>query len=100
PSPARCPRFPYTTLFRSLAERGIGFKSVAEAIELRNRVLAAMDAAESTDDERIRRSALTFVFVGGGYAGIEAMAGLEDMARSASDRKSTRLNSSHGSSSY
>jgi NADH dehydrogenase len=67
-----------------LAERGIGFKSVSEAIDLRNRVLWAMDAAESTDDERVRRMALTFVFVGGGYAGIEAMAELEDMARYAS----------------
>ena len=31
----------------------------------------------------VRRRALTFVFVGGGYAGIEAMAELEDMARDA-----------------
>jgi NADH dehydrogenase len=67
-----------------LPERGIGFKSIGEAIYLRNRVLAAMDAAESTDDPAVRRSALTFVFVGGGYAGIEAMAELEDMARYAS----------------
>jgi NADH dehydrogenase len=63
-----------------LAERGIGFKSVAEAIYLRNHVIARLDeAAESRDPER-RRAALTFVFVGGGYAGVEAMAELEDMA--------------------
>ncbi len=67
-----------------LVENGIGFKTVAEAIDLRNRVLAAMDAAESSDDPAIRRRVLTFVFVGGGYAGIEAMAELEDMARYAS----------------
>lgn len=66
-----------------LADIGIGFKSVAEAIYLRNHVLARMDAAASTDDPQLRQRALTFVFVGGGYAGIEALAELEDMARDA-----------------
>jgi NADH:ubiquinone reductase (H+-translocating) len=66
-----------------LREQGIGFKSVAEAIYLRNHVLERMDAASSSTDPALRRRALTFVFVGGGYAGIEAMAELEDMARDA-----------------
>jgi NADH:ubiquinone reductase (H+-translocating) len=66
-----------------LAEYGIGFKTIGEAIHLRNHVLAQLDIAESTNDEEIRRKALTFVFVGGGFAGIEALAELEDMARSA-----------------
>ncbi|MCW2938614.1 MAG: FAD-dependent pyridine nucleotide-disulfide oxidoreductase [Actinomycetia bacterium] len=66
-----------------LAEYGIGFKTIGEAIYLRNHVLAQLDIAESTNDEEIRRKALTFVFVGGGFAGIEALAELEDMARSA-----------------
>jgi len=66
-----------------LAEHGVGFKTVTEAIYLRNRVLSCLEiAAETTDPDR-RRAALTFVFVGGGYAGVEAMAELEDMARSA-----------------
>lgn len=66
-----------------LAENGIGFKTIGEAIHLRNHVLAQLDIAESTRDEEIRRRALTFVFVGGGFAGVEALAELEDMARSA-----------------
>jgi NADH dehydrogenase len=66
-----------------LAERAIGFKTVAEAIFLRNQVLSRMDAAESTADPEIRRRALTFLFVGGGYAGVEALAELEDLARDA-----------------
>ncbi|HEX4427705.1 MAG TPA: NAD(P)/FAD-dependent oxidoreductase [Frankiaceae bacterium] len=66
-----------------LHEQGIGFKSVAEAIYLRNHVLERMDAASSSTDPVLRRRALTFVFVGGGYAGIEALAELEDMARDA-----------------
>jgi NADH:ubiquinone reductase (H+-translocating) len=64
-----------------LAEVGIGFKTVGEAIFLRNHVLSRLDYAASVTDPEHRRRALTFVFVGGGYAGIEAFAELEDMAR-------------------
>lgn len=63
-----------------LAEEGIGFKTVEEAIHLRNQVLGQLDLAVSTRDPRVRRRALTFVFVGGGYAGVEALAELQDMA--------------------
>lgn len=66
-----------------LAEHGIGFKTVQEAIYLRNRVLSRLDVAAETDDEERRRAALTFVFVGGGYAGVEALGELEDLARDA-----------------
>ena len=66
-----------------LAENGIGFKTVGEAIFLRNHVLSKLDIAASTADVAVRKRALTFVFVGGGYAGVEAMAELEDMARDA-----------------
>ena len=66
-----------------LREVGIGFKTVAEAIYLRNHVLSKLEIAASTSDVSIRRRALTFMFIGGGYAGIEAMAELEDMARDA-----------------
>jgi NADH dehydrogenase len=64
-----------------LADHGIGFKTVEEAIRLRNHVIEQMDIASSTRDPALRDAALTFVFVGGGYAGVEALAELEDMAR-------------------
>jgi NADH dehydrogenase len=64
-----------------LADHGIGFKTVEEAIGLRNHVIEQLDIASSTRDPAIRDAALTFVFVGGGYAGVEALAELEDMAR-------------------
>ncbi len=64
-----------------LAEHGIGFKTIGEAIYLRNHVLARLDLAISITDPDRRRSALTFVFIGGGYAGVEAIAELQDMAR-------------------
>jgi NADH:ubiquinone reductase (H+-translocating) len=66
-----------------LAERGIGFKTVQEAIYLRNHVLSRLDVAVETDDPDRARAALTFVFVGAGYAGVEALGELEDLARDA-----------------
>ncbi len=67
-----------------LADWATGFKTVEEAIQLRNRVLECLDIAESTQEDAIRARNLNFVFVGGGYAGVEALAELEDMARYAS----------------
>jgi NADH dehydrogenase len=64
-----------------LAEHGIAFKTVGEAIYLRNHVLSRLDAAATTIDPGLRRRLLTFLVVGGGYAGIEALAELQDMAR-------------------
>ncbi|MTD57841.1 NAD(P)/FAD-dependent oxidoreductase [Amycolatopsis pithecellobii] len=66
-----------------LAEHGIGFKTLEEAIYLRNHALSRLDRATTTMDPQTRRRLLTFVFVGGGYAGVEAMAELEDMVRQA-----------------
>ncbi|HEU4422387.1 MAG TPA: NAD(P)/FAD-dependent oxidoreductase [Pilimelia sp.] len=66
-----------------LRDHGIGFKTIGEAIYLRNHVLEQLDIAAATTDPQTRKHALTFVFVGGGYAGIEALAEMEDMARDA-----------------
>ncbi|MDP9434453.1 MAG: NAD(P)/FAD-dependent oxidoreductase [Actinomycetota bacterium] len=72
---------PRTLPIPGLAEHGIGFKRVEEAIFLRNHVIDQIDSAASTRDPQLRARALKFVFVGGGYAGVEALAELEDMAR-------------------
>jgi NADH dehydrogenase len=66
-----------------LEEQAIGFKSIAEALHLRNQVLSRLEAGQSTAEVRARKRALTFVFVGGGYTGVEVAAELEDLARSA-----------------
>jgi NADH dehydrogenase len=66
-----------------LREQAVGFKTIGEAIYLRNKVLEQLDVAATTTDPETRRRALTFVFIGGGYAGIEALAEMEDMARDA-----------------
>jgi NADH dehydrogenase len=66
-----------------LAEHGMGFKDLADAIALRNHVLGRLEAAavETAGDEDSAH--LTFVFVGAGYAGVEALAELSDLVRDA-----------------
>jgi NADH dehydrogenase len=62
-----------------LADHALGFKSLADAIYLRNHVLRELEAAAANPD-RIERH-LTFVFIGAGYAGVEALAELSDLVR-------------------
>jgi NADH dehydrogenase len=66
-----------------LAEHAVGFKSLADAIYLRNHVVEALEEANATEDPARRDQLLTFVFVGGGYAGLEALAELQDFAADA-----------------
>jgi NADH:ubiquinone reductase (H+-translocating) len=68
-----------------LAEHAIGFKSLADAIWLRNHVVDTLEQANATEDPARREQLLTYVFVGGGYAGLEALAELQDFAADAMD---------------
>jgi NADH:ubiquinone reductase (H+-translocating) len=74
---------PRTLPIPGLSEHGLSFKSLADAIYLRNHVLHQLEEADAalTEEERTRR--LTFVFVGAGYAGVEALAELSDLAEDA-----------------
>jgi NADH dehydrogenase len=69
-----------------LSEHAVGFKSLADAIYLRNHVVETLEEANATDDPARREELLTYVFVGGGYAGLEALAELQDFAADAMDR--------------
>jgi len=66
-----------------LADYGLGFKTLADAIHLRNHVLRRLEAAAAAPSEGQQRRELTFVFVGAGYAGVEALAELSDLVRDA-----------------
>ena len=66
-----------------LSEHAIGFKSLADAIWLRNHVIETLEAANATEDPQRRQELLTYVFVGGGYSGLEALAELQDFAADA-----------------
>jgi NADH:ubiquinone reductase (H+-translocating) len=66
-----------------LTEHGLSFKSLADAIHLRNHVLRELEAADAATDDAERARRLTFVFVGAGYAGVEALAELSDLVEDA-----------------
>ncbi len=64
-----------------LAEHGLGFKSLADAIQLRNHVLRQLELADAAPSANDAKRHLSFVFVGAGYAGVEALAELSDLLR-------------------
>jgi NADH:ubiquinone reductase (H+-translocating) len=64
-----------------LAEHGLGFKSLADAIYLRNHVLRQLELADAALSAGDAKRHLSFVFVGAGYAGVEALAELADLIR-------------------
>jgi NADH dehydrogenase len=67
-----------------LAEHAFGFKSLADAIHLRNHVLRQLEAADAmADRSQSAATHMSYVFVGAGYAGVEALAELSDLVRDA-----------------
>jgi NADH dehydrogenase len=66
-----------------LADHALGFKDLADAIQLRNHVLQRLEAADAAPNETHRQRELSFVFIGAGYAGVEALAELADLVRDA-----------------
>lgn len=66
-----------------LAENAVGFKNFEDALYLRNHVLRELELADNELADHRRRPHLSFVFVGAGYAGVEALAELQDLVRDA-----------------
>ncbi|MEC9485960.1 MAG: NAD(P)/FAD-dependent oxidoreductase [Prosthecochloris sp.] len=58
-----------------------GLKTIAQATEIRRRVMEAYEAAERTDDPVARKKLLTFVIVGGGPTGVELAGSIGEMSR-------------------
>ncbi|NBQ98779.1 MAG: NAD(P)/FAD-dependent oxidoreductase, partial [Microbacteriaceae bacterium] len=63
-----------------VADNAIGLKTVEEAIEIRNRILTNFDIAANLPAGPKRDRLLTFVVVGGGFAGIEVFAEMRNLA--------------------
>jgi NADH dehydrogenase len=61
-------------------EAAPGLKSLADAEEIRRRVLLAFEFAETATDPERRRACLTFVVVGGGASGVELTGALSELA--------------------
>jgi NADH dehydrogenase len=63
-----------------VAEEAIGLKNIEEAVEVRNRIMGNFDRAANLPAGAARDRLLTFVVVGGGFAGIEVFAEMRSLA--------------------
>ncbi len=66
-----------------LAEYGVGFKTFYDAVYLRDHVLRELELADNELTRDRAAAHLGFVFVGAGYAGVEALAELHDLVQDA-----------------
>jgi len=64
-----------------LHEHALPFKTLADSVVIRNRVIEAVESAAAEEDPEMRRKLLTFVIGGGGFSGVEVAAELNDFAR-------------------
>ena len=63
----------------AVAENALDFKTLADAMRIRNHVIEVFERADSEPDPLRRRALLTFVVAGGGFSGAELAGGLRDM---------------------
>ena len=64
-----------------LAQRALTMKSLGDAVELRNRLIAHLEEADTDCARDHREPLLTFVVAGGGFAGVETIAAVNDFLR-------------------
>ena len=65
----------------NLRENALDFKTLSDAIRIRNQAIDMFERADREPNPEIRRPLLTFVVAGGGFAGAELAGGLNDFAR-------------------
>jgi NADH:quinone reductase (non-electrogenic) len=66
-----------------LEERALTMKSLGDAIHLRNRLIQHLEEADFECCPQVREPLLTFVVAGGGFAGVETIASVNDFIREA-----------------
>jgi NADH dehydrogenase len=66
-----------------LEEQAITMKTLGDAVLLRNRMIAFLEEADTECAVGERTGLLTFVVAGGGFAGVETVAGINDFLRDA-----------------
>jgi NADH dehydrogenase len=66
-----------------LASRALTMKSLGDAVYLRNRLIANLEEADFECSGHPREKLLTVVVAGGGFAGVETIAGVNDFLREA-----------------
>jgi NADH dehydrogenase len=68
-----------------------GLKTLADAVDLRNRIYGAFERAERTGDEQERRELMTFVVIGGGPTGVEIAGELAIISKDTMSRDYARI---------
>src|SRR5882724_12013846 len=71
----------YPSATRNVKEFAFDFKTLLDAMRIRNRVIDMFERADRESDPGRRRELLTFVIAGGGFAGVELAGALNDFAR-------------------
>src|ERR1700758_5253509 len=66
-----------------VAEHALTMKLLGDAIQLRNRLIAHLEEADTECARSSRSALLTFVVAGGGFAGVETIASINDFLRDA-----------------
>ncbi len=64
----------------NLEKFAFNFKSLLDAIRIRNHVIEMFERADLESDPALKSSLLTFVIAGGGFAGVELAGALNDFA--------------------
>ncbi len=64
-----------------IAERALGIKTIGDAVMMRAWVIAMLESASVESDPDRRKRMLTFVVAGGGFAGVETVGAINDLAR-------------------
>ncbi len=65
----------------ALREEAFDFKTLSDAIRIRNHVIDVFERADREPDPEARQALLTFVVAGSGFAGAEIAGGLNDFVR-------------------
>ena len=71
----------YPSAMQNLKEFALDFKTLSDAMRIRNRVIEMFERADRESDPSRRQELLTFVIAGGGFAGVELAGALNDFAR-------------------
>jgi NADH dehydrogenase len=66
---------------QNVQELAFDFKSLLDAIRIRNHVIEMFERADRETDMEMRREMLSFVIAGGGFAGVELAGALNDFSR-------------------
>src|ERR1700733_15369477 len=65
----------------AVAQHALEFKTLGDAMRIRNHVIDVFERADAEPDPERRRALLTFVVAGGGFSGAELAGGLNDLVR-------------------